>query len=772
MKLLFWQGGSQRVVFASRRRSLSLQALESREVPTLNPTGAEQEMLELLNNMRTDPQGHFSKLVSSTSPLTSTAANVTSALDYFNVDGALLRSQWNSLTAVQPLAWNDNLMTAAGAHNQAMIAQDNQSHQLPGEQSLGARITSAGYSNWTNVGENIYAYADDAFFAHAGFAIDWGGSAATGGIQSPAGHRLNMMSSSYREVGIRVTAENNPNTSVGPQVVTQDFGNRSGLSGGGYLLGVVYDDLNANSFYNAGEGLGSVSIQVTGANGFNRTLSSMTAGGYQTFLSTGTYEVTFSGGGLASPVTKSVTVGTANVKVDVVSGVSGSGPGNSTPNSAPVLNIAPAQTLKPIATNDANPAGTAVSALINGVVTDANSGDTQGIAIVGSTGSNGGAWQFSTDGGGSWFALGTPGAASARLLGPTNQVRFLPNAGFAGVGTLVYKAWDGSAGTAGQTANAGAGGGTSAFSLATETATLRVQTAPTLDTTKVGTFPNIAEDATNPAGVNIARLLGTGFTDPNSNVVNGAAITSLTNTTDGVWQYRFASTTLWRAIGTVSDSSAFLLRGIDFVRFVPNANFNGTASLGFHAWDRSQGTLAGRWNLADSGNVGGGTAFGTQTATITQTILPVNDAPVLNAAANPAFGAVSGLAGSTSQSTVASLIGAGVTDVDAGAQTGMAIYSVTKSTGYVWEYSTDGGSSWLSLNSSSPLAARLLRGTDLIRIRVTAAVTSPITARLAFRAWDQTQGSAGGVGNISSISLLGGRTAFSRAADLATVAVG
>ena len=81
---------------------------------------------------------------------------------------------------------------------------------------------------------------------------------------------------------------------MGPLVITQDFGARYD-QGNSYLLGVVYNDSNRNNVYNAGEGLGGVSVSIVGSAGsFNTT--TMTAGGYQLQVPSGSYTVTFSGG--------------------------------------------------------------------------------------------------------------------------------------------------------------------------------------------------------------------------------------------------------------------------------------------------------------------------------------------------------------------------------------------------------------------------------------------------------------------------------------------
>ncbi len=58
-------------------------------------------------------------------------------------------------------------------------------------------------------------------FAHAGWVGDWG--AGVGGMQTPAGHRLNLVNAGFSEIGIDATEEGNPATEVGPLVVTQNL---------------------------------------------------------------------------------------------------------------------------------------------------------------------------------------------------------------------------------------------------------------------------------------------------------------------------------------------------------------------------------------------------------------------------------------------------------------------------------------------------------------------------------------------------------------------
>ncbi len=280
------------------------------DIFSLNPSGYEQEMLELVNRMRLNPAAELNYLLNSGNP------DINSALSFFKVDRTVLANQWARLTAVQPLAWSGSLLNGAYNHNLLMIAQDSQSHQLSGEADLGVRLTNAGYVGWSALAENIFAYAKSVFEGHAALAIDWGNTST--GIQNPPGHRDNLVSNNYREVGISIIPESNSATGVGPFVITQDFGDRRSF-GNSWLLGVAFKDLDSDGFYDRGEGLGGVNVAISGSAGTFST-TTMTAGGYQLQVPSGTYAVIFSGGALSSPITKTATIGSANIKVDATIG--------------------------------------------------------------------------------------------------------------------------------------------------------------------------------------------------------------------------------------------------------------------------------------------------------------------------------------------------------------------------------------------------------------------------------------------------------------------
>lgn len=287
-----------------------------------NPTDFEQEMLELTNRARLDPQGEYDALIGTAPDATGVTAEIRSAVSYFGVDLDVFKTQLEAFDPVAPLAWSHELKIAATGHSEKMIAFDTQSHQLSGELGVGARITEAGYTGWSFLSENIFAFTDDPVQGHAGFYIDWGRTAT--GIQEPAGHRLAILNPDARDIGISAIEETDPLTSVGPWVVTQDFGAR--FRDAPQLVGVVIDDLDGDLFYDAGEGLGGVTITATNAAGTQFTTTSRNSGGYQIELARGTYDVVFSGGALDGLITETVSIADANVKLDGFAADVASGP--------------------------------------------------------------------------------------------------------------------------------------------------------------------------------------------------------------------------------------------------------------------------------------------------------------------------------------------------------------------------------------------------------------------------------------------------------------
>ena len=277
-----------------------------------NPSTKEQYMLELINRMRINPNAEYGLLINSINE------DIQSALSFFKLDLQELRSQWDNLQPTQPVAWSNKLHDSAITHTQLMIENDEQSHNLPNEASLGDRIRNTGYQ-FTTLAENIYAYGSSVLESHGAFAIDWGDD--ENGIQNPAGHRNAIMSSNYREVGIGILPEKNLGTQVGTLLTTQHFANSQQLAttDTSWLLGSAFRDVDNDDFYSVGEGLSDITISISGISNsnFSTSIQTLNAGGYQTLLSPGEYQVEFI---RANNIVKTeqVTINDENVKLDLM----------------------------------------------------------------------------------------------------------------------------------------------------------------------------------------------------------------------------------------------------------------------------------------------------------------------------------------------------------------------------------------------------------------------------------------------------------------------
>jgi uncharacterized protein YkwD len=112
------------------------------------------------------------------------------------------------------------LDTSALAHTVVMAAGCGLSHQCPGEPPLGQRLTTAG-AQWTSAGENVGEGgpepATTADIAALAVSLTQGMLNET---PPNDGHRLNILSSSFRHVGIYVLRNTN-----GTVWMTQDFSN-------------------------------------------------------------------------------------------------------------------------------------------------------------------------------------------------------------------------------------------------------------------------------------------------------------------------------------------------------------------------------------------------------------------------------------------------------------------------------------------------------------------------------------------------------------------
>ena len=293
-----------------------------------NPSDDAQLYLEYVNRARADAIVEANRLAAETD------SDITSAYGFFGINTQDIISQFTTSVnnglmdqVAQPLAFNANLNQAAELHTQDMFNNSFQGHvsssnppsPFSPNATLSGRVNAVGYS-WQGLGENVFSHADSPRQGHAGFDVDWGNSdnssspgynsAFNGqGMQNPAGHRLSIHNDSFKEVGIGVV--NGTNGSVGPQLVTQDFGNPGATT---LITGVVFEDLDGDNFYDIGEGRSGVRVDVDGSGFF---AISSDSGGYAVPVSgDGAYDVMFSGDGFADFMAVANVAGGKNVKID------------------------------------------------------------------------------------------------------------------------------------------------------------------------------------------------------------------------------------------------------------------------------------------------------------------------------------------------------------------------------------------------------------------------------------------------------------------------
>jgi serralysin len=249
-------------------------------------TAAEQYELELINRARLDPAGEAA---------------------HYGIDlNAGLSAGSISTASKQVVAPNALLENAAIAHSQWMLAADVFSHTGNGGTAPWDRASSAGYS-WSNVGENL----------------SWRGTTGTMNLNSiiatqhedlfrSAGHRHNMLTDIYQEVGVAQEAGAfllggiNYNSSM----LTELYGRPSTAKV--FLTGVVYNDSNADNFYSIGEGIGGASFMAQGL-----VTQTAVAGGYALALNASSAIKVTGNVGLVN-FAFTVTMASGNVKADIV----------------------------------------------------------------------------------------------------------------------------------------------------------------------------------------------------------------------------------------------------------------------------------------------------------------------------------------------------------------------------------------------------------------------------------------------------------------------
>lgn len=275
----------------------------------LHPDGNEQQLMWFMNRARSNPSQEGAWLAATGDP------DVEDAIYSWEVDLTVLQNEFDNYDAKPPAAFDVRLYNAARDHAEALIARDSQDHD--GQFEL---IDDYGFY-YDQARVVVFSYTLHPLFGHAGFNIDWGPDGGDGtGMQPDRGHRMAIMSvdGDYTNVGYAVVPESDSNTEVGPLVTTGDF--CRAIPGyadhyNRFLVGTVWQDANGNDQYDPGEGMGGITVMPDSGTYFATTANS---GGYAfPMLSAGTYEVTFSGFGITTAISRTAVVGAESVLIDL-----------------------------------------------------------------------------------------------------------------------------------------------------------------------------------------------------------------------------------------------------------------------------------------------------------------------------------------------------------------------------------------------------------------------------------------------------------------------
>ena len=416
-----------------------------------------------------------------------------------------------------------------------------------------------------------------------------------------------------------------------------------------------------------------------------------------------------------------------------------------------------------------------VSALFSGQYSDGDSDAFAGVAVV-ANGSTAGTGQWQYWNGSTWVNIGSTSTAAAVELAATTAIRFAPATDFNGPApTLTVRLVDASNGaiTNGAVVNTTTNGGSTVFSTGTvvlsHTVT-DVNDAPAVINGASVSLTSIAEDSAPGAGQTVSSLFASHFSDAKDTVSGGTSANAFTGVAvtgdaataaQGVYQYFEGGT--WHDLPAVSASSAFILDASTLLRFVPAADYNGTApSLTVSLIEDSAGAVT-TGATADLTTVGGSTPY-SASMTLNVVVTAANDAPVASGSAT--LTAVAEDTANPAGATVSSLFASHFSDVDGDGLGGVAITGNAATSQGAWQYSTDSGSTWTAVGSPALGAALVLPASALLRFLPTANYNGTVPALTAHLI---DNSSAVSFSASTDISANGGATHYSSGAvDLTT----
>jgi cyclophilin family peptidyl-prolyl cis-trans isomerase len=259
-----------------------------------------------------------------------------------------------------------------------------------------------------------------------------------------------------------------------------------------------------------------------------------------------------------------------------------------------------------------------------------------GIAIIGITGN--GIWEYKPFINSSYQPIGLVSLSSALTLSKSaSGLRYTPDGKHGETATITYLAWDYTTSANNKRVDLsqpGSTGGTTAFSTASDTASIFVtdsNNAPVL--TPANPVIVIAPNNT-PVTFSLSSTFinhGTGttmITDVDiGDVVGGIALVGVTG--NGRWDYSLDYGNMFFTINKseIGDASALLLPHDAKLRYIPGADNAVPATITYRAWDTTSGCSGDLVDLSQASALGGSTAFSLASDTLLLTALNINDPP-------------------------------------------------------------------------------------------------------------------------------------------------
>jgi uncharacterized protein YkwD len=297
-----------------------------------NPSPEQQYMLELISRARANGGAEATRL--GLSGLQEGPPNING-------------ESFTIANTAQPLSWNPLLFNCAQNHSKLLNDNDQfflgVSPHTFGGMTPDQRINAAGYPMNLSTEYNGPKTASGFFPGPENVAenISSGSGPFTGAklittilsqhnglftdqTVAGRGHRMTTMLTYWREIGIGLTAGSDVGmgNTWDSLYTVQNFGRQTNSTP--FITGVVYQDTNGNGFYDPGEGIGGIRVDVA-LNGAPNNFFAITSpsGGYSVPMpADGKYTATFNGGAIDNVQMPVSVANSLNAKLDFVAPVS------------------------------------------------------------------------------------------------------------------------------------------------------------------------------------------------------------------------------------------------------------------------------------------------------------------------------------------------------------------------------------------------------------------------------------------------------------------